>query len=282
MLVEDTTAFVERLEVSAETGRSKRLQRRVAAAELAVLRARRDVALASRFLGELEGAGGAAVGGRNERSLAKDVRLVGEHLRAKRAELAECQLRLDRLRRDAAANEARRDECIRLHSATHCQGLSGRQFATLSRAQLDEPVLVRTTGERQWWWYLDRFWWADEHVSASDVERLVLRSDLERKRASDASAEARASVVGVGARGRSARLPESVQLAVWSRDRGRCVDCGSRRDVAFDEIIARGDADPRNVELRCRACRTRRDRNEARARIDSARVDATPYQRYVA
>jgi hypothetical protein len=73
-------------------------------------------------------------------------------------------------------------------------------------------------------------------------------------------------------------------MAVWFRDLGRCVDCGSTRDLLFDQIIpsAGEEPDASNVELRCRGCRDRRDHNEARARVGNARVDATLYQRHVA
>jgi 5-methylcytosine-specific restriction endonuclease McrA len=32
-------------------------------------------------------------------------------------------------------------------------------------------------------------------------------------------------------------IPTSVKLAVWKRDRGRCVKCGSQDNLHFDHII---------------------------------------------
>jgi hypothetical protein len=286
MLVEDTTAFVEQLEVSAETPSSRKRRHRILEAELNVLRTRREVEMASNALDQL----GLMLLRRtpdgerlHRRSLRREQRLIRKHLEARREELAVWERKLDR-RRAEAENASGSPEIFRLHSAEHCLGLSAARFARLSRAQLAEPVLALRKDRRRWWWYLDRFWWSDPGLSACDIERLVLRSDFERKLRYDSAEEARASVVGVGPSRKRTSLAESVRLAVWLRDLGRCVDCGSARDVLFDEIIpsTRGGPDAGNVELRCRPCRDRRDDNEARTRVASARVDATPYQRYVA
>jgi ribosomal protein L7/L12 len=52
-------------------------------------------------------------------------------------------------------------------------------------------------------------------------------------------------------------IPEHVRHEVWRRDRGQCVDCGSRERLEFDHIIpvSRSGANTaRNIELRCEAC----------------------------
>jgi hypothetical protein len=56
-------------------------------------------------------------------------------------------------------------------------------------------------------------------------------------------------------------IPERVRHEVWRRDRGTCVDCGSRGRLEFDHIIpvSRGGANtPRNIELRCEPCNRRK------------------------
>jgi 5-methylcytosine-specific restriction endonuclease McrA len=48
---------------------------------------------------------------------------------------------------------------------------------------------------------------------------------------------------------------------VWRRDRGICVECGSRGRLEFDHIIpvSRGGSNTvRNVELRCEPCNRRK------------------------
>jgi 5-methylcytosine-specific restriction endonuclease McrA len=52
-----------------------------------------------------------------------------------------------------------------------------------------------------------------------------------------------------------------VRHEVWRRDRGSCVECGSRARLEFDHIIpvSRGGSNTvRNIELRCEPCNRRK------------------------
>jgi hypothetical protein len=52
-------------------------------------------------------------------------------------------------------------------------------------------------------------------------------------------------------------IPQSVRSAVWRRDGGRCVDCGSNENLHIDHIIPwsrGGSSTVRNLELRCESC----------------------------
>jgi hypothetical protein len=52
-------------------------------------------------------------------------------------------------------------------------------------------------------------------------------------------------------------IPERIRYEVWRRDRGTCVDCGSRARLEFDHIVplARGGSNTaRNLEIRCERC----------------------------
>jgi hypothetical protein len=59
------------------------------------------------------------------------------------------------------------------------------------------------------------------------------------------------------------RIPEKVRIAVWRRDQGRCVRCGSRENLEYDHIvpISKGGSNTeRNIELLCQNCnRTKSD-----------------------
>jgi len=53
------------------------------------------------------------------------------------------------------------------------------------------------------------------------------------------------------------RISADTRLFVWTRDAGRCRNCGSNRELHFDHVIPRslggaGTAD--NVELLCAEC----------------------------
>jgi 5-methylcytosine-specific restriction endonuclease McrA len=52
-------------------------------------------------------------------------------------------------------------------------------------------------------------------------------------------------------------ISQRVRNEVWTRDGGRCVDCGSRERLEYDHIIpvSRGGSNTaRNIELRCEQC----------------------------
>ena len=59
-------------------------------------------------------------------------------------------------------------------------------------------------------------------------------------------------------------IPQDVKDAVWRRDEGRCVQCGSNENLEFDHIIpiSKGGANTyRNIQLLCEPCnRSKSDR----------------------
>lgn len=62
------------------------------------------------------------------------------------------------------------------------------------------------------------------------------------------------------------RLPilEEVRHEVWRRDKGRCAQCGSVRDLEFDHIVpvSRGGSNSaRNIQLLCEPCNRRKSDN---------------------
>jgi hypothetical protein len=283
MLVEDSAAFVERLEVPTEG--SDKLRRRLARAQLEVISARWEVHLAESAVLELERRIGGAGSTRLGRSLERELGAISKHLHAKQDELATSTTRLDRLEAKSREDRARHQPYVafRLHSAGHHVDCSERRFGGLAATQLARPVFVLEREGRAWWWYLNRCWWDDGNLRRRQLQDLVLRRDLQRMLQSDALARARIAVLGETEGGEGLPIPDSLHLSIWSRDRGRCVDCGSPERVNFDRIIAtstRRSETPRNFELRCQTCRERRDHNEGRARISRARADAVPYRQF--
>jgi hypothetical protein len=66
---------------------------------------------------------------------------------------------------------------------------------------------------------------------------------------------------GIAAAPRREAMPERIRHEVWRRDRGTCVECGSRGRLEFDHIIpvSRGGSNTvRNIELRCEPCNRRK------------------------
>jgi hypothetical protein len=63
--------------------------------------------------------------------------------------------------------------------------------------------------------------------------------------------------------GRREPIQEEVRIAVWRRDEGKCVKCGSREKLEYDHIIPvskGGSNTERNIQLLCEKCnREKRD-----------------------
>lgn len=60
------------------------------------------------------------------------------------------------------------------------------------------------------------------------------------------------------------RLSNAVMSEVWTRDGGKCVDCGSIEDLEFDHIIPfskGGSSEVENLRILCRACNRKRGAN---------------------
>ena len=293
MLVEDATAFIERIDVPEDGKRKGKHRRRVAKAEFDVVEAERDVQVATMALQQLErrvvrgvdpslaSTRGRFVRRLRGRTLERDIEKICAHLNAKRDELTAKQKRLARIER-RSPERGNSATLFRLHSEGHYLGCAARRFARLSASQLKAPVLLARKDGRRWWWYLDRFWWDDQRLSAAEIQRTVLQSDLRLKQRSEVDARARMILLGPSAPITQEHVSESVRLAVWRRDSARCVDCGSGKSVVFDHIVPiseGGSSTAANIELRCELCRARLARNETRTRVSRARIEAAPYHR---
>ena len=291
MLAEDTTAFIEQLEVQRDDRRARKRNRRRVQAEIEVLRVEWERSLAAQVLEKMEeelaslsdpvdagGPGRRILVARRRRAFEHRIESMRARVRAKEAEALGARERRRRVDDDARIRPPRGARVYRLHSARHHLECSETRFARLASSQTDLPVLVGRKDGRSWWWFLDRFWWDEDGLDARDVKVIVLDMELERKEEAERLARVREAVLGEEQRRADARpVSQIVRFAVWCRDRGRCVDCRTAEDVGFDEILpsaSGGSRSTRNVELRCERCRERRVHNQERARVSRARVAA--------
>jgi hypothetical protein len=292
MLVEDTTAFIEQLEVADAGRRAAKRRRRVAQSRLEILEVEWEVRVVTHALETMErslaeiGVTTGSIGrgllrDRRARALEREIAVTRKRLEAKRAELDARRQRLRGL--EQRADECRVAKLFRLHSSQHHHECSERRFARLARSQGELPILVARKDGRRWWWFRDRFWWDDQGLAAENVRTIVLEADLDRKQRAEALARARAAILGEHLM--AAPLPSEAQVvrfAVWCRDKGRCVDCRTSERVAFDRILPfdeGGSETASNIELRCEPCKERRVANEARTRVSRAQVAAAAYHR---
>jgi hypothetical protein len=291
MLVEDRSAFVEQLEVRRRDRRAEKRRRRRAHAEIEALRAEAEARLAAEALRKMEeelaelaasaphGPGRRLLVARRRRLLEHRIATVRGRLRAKQSEATATRELLRRLDQSGERESPPRGaKVFRLHSAQHHLECSERRFARLASSQADLPVLVERKDGRSWWWYRERFWWDDEGLDAHDVKVFVLDAELSSRQRAESLRELRASLLDEQASDKDpAELSPILRFAVWCRDGGRCVDCGTTDDVRWDEILPPqigGSRTAANVELRCRPCHDRRDHNRVRARVGRARLGA--------
>jgi hypothetical protein len=117
--------------------------------------------------------------------------------------------------------------------------------------------------------FKNRFFMPERSPKGSDekeevglrVKRAVYREDeeLNSLRAYVSNIEAAIEYRGGGVR-RTA-IPEDVKLAVWTRDVGACVRCGSTEKLHFDHInpVAKGGGnDLANIQILCSPCNLRK------------------------
>jgi 5-methylcytosine-specific restriction endonuclease McrA len=135
--------------------------------------------------------------------------------------------------------------------------LSGEPVATVSRhdlrAQQQRPVAVLDSDERTYWAFEQRLYWEDAGLSADDVLALV----RERQRRAQRTLErAHAALAGETAQRREP-IPRAVRLAVFERDGGRCVECGSAFEIQYDHVIPLvlgGANTAANLQILCAPC----------------------------
>lgn len=135
--------------------------------------------------------------------------------------------------------------------------VAGADFQRLQVEQMTRPCAIgQSADRRQLWWHLNRYYWADDSMSAEEVELTLWDAQRRRDSRFERLRKIRAQEEEVEDLRRE-RIPDDVRLAVWTRDEGRCVRCGASADLQFDHVIpvARGGGNSvENVQILCGTC----------------------------
>jgi 5-methylcytosine-specific restriction endonuclease McrA len=132
--------------------------------------------------------------------------------------------------------------------------------ATVRRRDLREqalhPVALARHDGRTYWAFEERVYSSAAHDDLTSADVLALVRDRQR-RAQRTLDRAHAALAGEAAERRREPIPRPVRLAVFQRDGGRCVECGSGFDIQYDHVIplALGGANTAaNLQILCAPC----------------------------
>lgn len=136
-------------------------------------------------------------------------------------------------------------------------GVSEAEGHSISERSQAEPVEIAEWKGRIWWLYQGEVYSTTEDLEPDEVLALIAEK-VNKKRI----AIARAKAVGAMAdsldrKGERQPIPRDTKVAVWQRDQGRCVDCGSKVELEFDHIVPLalgGSNTERNIQLLCANC----------------------------
>jgi 5-methylcytosine-specific restriction endonuclease McrA len=129
-----------------------------------------------------------------------------------------------------------------------------RAFDEILAQQELRPVELFTRNGRTYWVFEDRVFWEDGDLSSEDVLALVRQR---RRREQRTLERAHAALAGEAAEPRRQPIPRDVRLAVFERDGGCCVECGSGFEIQYDHVIpvALGGAGTvENLQILCAPC----------------------------
>jgi HNH endonuclease len=139
-----------------------------------------------------------------------------------------------------------------------------KAYKAIQENQRVQPGAILSSKGRTYWLFEDRVYWEDDDLGVEDVLALI-RDRQRRHQRKLERAHAAMAADSVGGRRREL-IPKEVRLAVFERDGGRCVECGSNFDIQYDHILPfslGGASTVENLQILCADCNRSKGANIA-------------------
>lgn len=127
--------------------------------------------------------------------------------------------------------------------------------AYVSTMQMQRPFAVCVRRGATYWLFREKVYSTTADLEPAEVQALIeAREQKQRRQVERAKAYVESSASTAQRRD---VIPDDVKVFVWQRDKGRCVRCGSNKNLEFDHIIPvimGGSNTARNIQLLCESC----------------------------
>lgn len=134
------------------------------------------------------------------------------------------------------------------------------QYREMLNQTVDYPVFFGRVGERSYWLFQNRWHWDNDGLNRDQVYALLVTRD-QRTEARINRAQTMVAMQQQPAPVVRGAIPDDVKQYVWTRDGGRCRQCGSNVELQFDHIIPiayGGGATVENLQILCGPCNRRK------------------------
>ncbi len=135
-----------------------------------------------------------------------------------------------------------------------------RKFMDRKYYEYDElsPIYADYKTNRIMFFFYNGVWFASDVVmDKNDAKSLVDASELYESEKLKKDIERAKTRLDTNTQPARVSIPEDVQIFVWNRDHGKCVNCKSNEKLEFDHIIPiskGGSNTARNLQLLCEKC----------------------------
>lgn len=117
-------------------------------------------------------------------------------------------------------------------------------------------TMLESNDANFWWLYDGWLWRTNRDYTEEQIELLIIDEIDKERRKFERLKKIHLNHEEI-VKERRERIPEEVRRSVWFRDEGKCVRCGSDKDLEFDHIIPvskGGSNTEKNVQLLCKEC----------------------------